>query len=140
MIHVAARAIVLLLVGLIGGCTNPPPPGSVDLRVDNLTDTPLGVYVNDEWVGTDEPGATITATLEPADAGGYRIETRTPSGAVVAAFDAPSGAVQALREGRGGPLGEEVGVPCGVVRILIGTLEPDEALAPARSVEPGPCP
>lgn len=135
-----ARCLVVVLAVLFAACSNPEPPGSVQLTVENLTDTPLGVYVDDEWVGTDEPGATIVTTLPPTDAESYRVETRTPSGAVIAAFDAPAGAVQALREGRGGPLGEEVGVPCGVVRILIGDLEPAEGLAPAEAVEPGPCP
>jgi len=49
--------------------------------------------------------------------------------AQAASLDRPDGAVA-----------EEIGVPCGVVRVVVGTLAEDAAPAPAASVPPGPCP
>ena len=40
----------------------------------------------------------------------------------------------------GDGVAEEVGVPCGVLRLVVGTLPADAAPAPAASVSPGPCP
>ena len=134
------RVIAALgLVTAVAGCAGPAGPDMPRLTVENRTDTPIGVYVDGEWVGTDEPGATIQTGLGPTTRSSYRIEARSPSGAVLAAFDAPRGAVGAALDG-GAPLGEAFGVPCGEIHILIGTLAADEALAPAEAVEPGPCP
>ena len=134
-----ALRIVLATVLAVGGCVDPDPGAGAALTVVNRTDTPVGVYVNDAWIGTDEPGATIETTLGPTDDADYRIEARSPTGAVLAVFVAPAAEVDRTRDG-GPALGEEIGVPCGVVTILIGTLRDDEMLAPAEAVEPGPCP
>lgn len=132
------RLLTLLLgAGLaLGACVAVDGPR---LTVENRTDTPVGVYVDDEWIGTDEPGATIVATLGPTDGDSYRIEARSPTGAVLAVFDAPRTAVDESRDG-GPAFGQVVAVPCGQIAFLIGTLEPDAALASAEAVEPGPCP
>ena len=135
------RALLLAVAAAVAfaACADTDPGTGAALTVVNRTDTPVGVYVNDEWVGTDEPGATIETTLRPSDDAALRIEARSPTGAVLAAFDAPSAEVDRTREG-GPALGAEYAVPCGVLTILIGTLRDDEGLAPAASVEPGPCP
>ena len=121
---------------VLAGCA---PSDGARLTVDNRTDTPVGVYVDGEWIGTDEPGATIVTTLGSTDADVYRIEARSPSGAVLAALEAPRAAVDASRGGGPGS-GTTIAVPCGEIAIRIGALAAGETLAPADPVERGPCP
>ena len=136
-----AALIAIALLATAGiGCATPDTAGNVRLRVENLTDTPVGVYVDGDWIGTDEPGATVVTVLEPTDAEAYRIEARSPSGAVLAAVDAPALTVEDLREGRGDALGEDVGLPCGVIRFVIGEPGANRTPTPPAAVAPGPCP
>lgn len=136
------RRLAVCLVGLLAlACiaTGCGPTDGPRLTVVNRTDTPVGVYVDGDWIGTDGPGATIVATLAPTDADSYRIEARAPSGAVLATLDAPRVAVEESRDG-GPAFGEIIAVPCGEIEMLVGELRPDEALAPAEAVTRGPCP
>ena len=137
----AALALAALLAAVAAACGGTSAPDTPRLTVENLTDTPIGVYVDGEWVGTDEPGATIQTGLGPTTGSSYRIEARSPSGAVLAVFEAPRAAVGATTQG-GAALGEAFAVPCGEIRIIVGELGPTEALAPAPApaTGPGPCP
>ena len=135
MIRLTAGVIVVGLAIALLGCA---AAEGGRLTVVNRTDTAVGVYVDGEWIGTDEPGATIVATLGPTDSTSYRIEARSPSGAVLGAFDAPRVAVDESRDGGPG-FGEIVPVPCGEIAFVVGELDDGESLAPAEAVEPGPC-
>jgi hypothetical protein len=140
--RIAARlALAAVLAAVVAACGGTTGPDMARLTVENRTDTPIGVYVDGEWVGTDEPGATIATGLGPTTRSSYRIEAHSPSGAVLAVFEAPRAAVAATVEG-GAPLGEAFGVPCGEIHIIVGELGPAEAVAPAPApaAGPGPCP
>jgi hypothetical protein len=47
-----------------------------------------------------------------------------------------------LKDAAGGGYGNggSVGLPCGVVTVVVGKLPPDSALAPAEAIPAGPCP
>ena len=138
VVRVVRGAVLSVVALLVLGCGS-SSADDVMVRIDNLTDTPVGVYIGGEWRGTDEPGATITTGLGDGTPP-IRIEVQSPSGAVLAAFDAQAGPVEALRDGSGPATGTEVGVPCGVIRIVVGELASGEALAPAEAVPSGACP
>ncbi len=131
-------AAMLALAAIVLGCGSPAPIPA-PIQVDNRTDTAVGLYVNDGWAGTYAAGATGSTSLGGHGDPPYTIEVRTPSNAVLltvgvneaqaASLDQPDGAVA-----------EEIGVPCGVVRVVVGTLADGTAPAPAESVPPGPCP
>ena len=111
----------------------------ITITLDNLTDTPIGLYVNGEWVGTYPAGATTEQPLGDHGGAPYAVKARSDSGAVLAMVGVNEAQARALAQD-GPAVAIEQGVPCGVVRIVVGELGPDEAPAPAASVPPGPCP
>ena len=111
----------------------------ITITLDNLTDSPIGLYVNGEWVGTYPAGATTEQPLGDHGGAPYAVEARSDSGAVLAMVGVNEAQARALAQD-GPAVAIEQGVPCGVVRIVVGELGPDEAPAPAASVPPGPCP
>lgn len=123
---------VVLVAALAAGCA------SGTLHVDNATDTAVAVYVDGRWVGTYAPGTSGEASI--AGQGRPQIlEVRSPSGAVLISLPINDDQLAAGSAGGYGN-GASVGLPCGVVTVLIGRLAADAALAPAESVAPGPCP
>lgn len=133
---------LVALVAVVGAaCSTSASQGSeIRVHVTNETDIPIGVYIDGDWRGTDEPGATIVVPLGDGQPP-IRVETRSPSGATLATLIAPAGPIGALRGGdRTEVVGEAFGVPCGVITIVIGELGPDQAVAPATAVPAGPCP
>jgi hypothetical protein len=136
----AIIAAVALASLVVAGCTGPPGTKAVWVQVANETDIPIGVYVDGEWRGTDEPGATILVPLGDGPPP-LTIEARSPTGATLATLEATAGQVEALRQGsQEFVLGEEFGVPCGVIRIVVGAMPEGWAVAPGEAVQPGPCP
>jgi len=135
---VRALALVVTLV-LVTACSAIPNLDEVRVHVDNETDIPIAVYIDGVWRGTDEPGATIVVPLGDG-LPPITIEARSASGAVLATLDVPLGPVKALRDREGDAWGEEIAVPCGLIRITVGELGPTEAHAPAEAVPEGPCP
>jgi hypothetical protein len=142
--HTVARGVVVLLayVAVVGAaCSATATPGaSIDVHVSNATDIPIGVYIDGDWRGTDEPGATIVVPLGDGQPP-IRVEARSPSGATLATLDAPPGPIEAMRGGdRSEVVGEAFGVPCGIITIVVGELDDGAAVAPATAVPAGPCP
>lgn len=113
--------------------------GDIPVTLDNLTDVPVGLYVNGDWVGTYPAGASTRQTLGDHGGAPYDVEARSESGAVLAevAINEPQAATLTAD---GMPIGVEQGVPCGVVRIVVGVPDPLVAPAPGPAVSPGPCP
>lgn len=111
----------------------------ITITLDNLTDTPIGLYVNGEWIGTYPAGTTTEQPLGDHGGAPYTVEARSNSGAVLAMVRVNEAQAQTLAEA-GQAVAIEQGVPCGVVRIVVGELGPSEVPAPAASVPPGPCP
>ncbi len=123
---------LVLVAALAAGCASGP------LQVDNATDTALAVYLDGRWVGTYAPGTSGDASI--AGQGRPQIlEVRSPSGAVLLSLPINDDQLAAGAAGGYGN-GASVGLPCGIVTVLIGRLAADIALAPAESVAPGPCP
>lgn len=136
--RLAAGGLVAIVVA---ACAAAGTPGDeVRVHVDNETDIPVGVYIDGDWRGTDEPGATIVVPLGDGPPP-IRVEARSPSGATLATLEASAGPIDAMRDGdRSEVVGEAFGVPCGVITIVIGERPDGYVVAPASSVEPGPCP
>jgi len=141
-VNARARAarLSLAIALVVAGCVSPRSAADVQLQLDNATDTPVGLYVDGTWIGTYPAGATTTLPLRQQGDPPYRIEARSPSGTVLAATEVNVPSLESLEAGTGMPVGESVGLPCGVVTLLVGELAPDQALSPAMSVPPGPCP
>lgn len=127
------RLGLALLAVVLLGCS-----GNRALHVDNATDAVLSVYVDGSWVGTYAPGTAGDASLS-AVGRPQQLEVRSPSGTVLVTLEVADDQLAAAEAGRLGN-GLSVGVPCGVVTVLIGRLAENEALAPAEAVEAGPCP
>lgn len=133
--------LVVALVALVLATSGCGRTASADITItlDNLTDTPIGLYVNGDWIGTYAPGATTKQPLGDHGGAPYAVEARSDSGAALAVVRVNEAQAQDLAEaGRG--VAVEQGVPCGVVRIVVGELGPSAVPAPAASVPPGPCP
>lgn len=130
--RVGQRFGLAVIAALAIGCANAP------LHVDNATDISVGVYVDGSWVGTYAAGASGDASI--AGQGGTRtVEVRSPSGAVLLSLPVNDAQLADAADGDYGE-GTSVGLPCGVVTVIVGRLSSDAALAPATSVPPGPCP
>jgi predicted RNA methylase len=133
--------VALLLFALATlGCSAAAPSSEVRVRVENATDIPVAVYVEDDWRGTDEPGSTLVVPLG-AGSPPLTIEARSPSGATLATLEVDAARLEALRQGDpDNVLTEEFGVPCGVIRIVVGEHPAGWAPAPAEAVAGEPCP
>ena len=127
------------VVALVAGCARTAPP-DIQITLDNLTDTPVGLYVNDDWVGTYPAGGSTRQPLGNHGGAPYVVEVRSPSGAVLATVGVNADQAASLSGDRGPAIALEQGVPCGIVRLVVGELAADEVPAPAASVAPGPCP
>ena len=133
-------AVLALAWFVVSGCATPPGTRAIWVNVDNGTDIPIGVYVDGEWRGTDEPGATILVPLGDGPPP-MTIEARSPTGATLAILEANAPQVEALRRGETEDvIAEEFGVPCGVITIVVGEMPAGWAPAPAEAVATGPCP
>jgi len=137
------RAVISLLLlvafaAATSGCAR-MAVGDIPITLDNLTDTPVGLYVNGDWVGTYPAGASTTQTLGGHGGAPYDVEVRSASGAVLAEMAVNEPQAASLTGGAM-PIGVEQGVPCGVVRIVVGVPDPGAVPAPAQAVPPGPCP
>jgi len=119
------------------GCTSPI---SADARIhlDNLTDISVGIYVNGGWAGTSAAGTSAEAQLGGHGGPPYTIEIRSSSNVVLMTVNVNEAQAESIGlVGRG--VADEVGVPCGILRVVVGTLEDGAVPAPAESVAPGPC-
>ena len=139
--RVAGIAAAAAFVGLVVvACAAPATADEIRIHVQNQTTIPVGVYVDGDWRGTDEPGATIVVPLGDG-VPPIRVEARSPSGATLVTLEAPAGPIESMRDGDDSEVvGEAFGLPCGVITIVIGDQPPGQTVAPAPSVEPGPCP
>lgn len=138
MIRVRLVVALVALVLATSGCGR-TAVADITITLDNLTDTPIGLYVNGDWIGTYPAGATTEQPLGDHGGAPYAVEGRSDSGAVLATVRVNEAQAQDLAEA-GQAVAIEQGVPCGVVRIVVGELGPNEVPAPAASVPPGPCP
>jgi len=122
-----------LIASVVVACAPSGP-----LHVENATDIAVGVYADDRWVATYAPGASGDASVSGVGRP-QALEVRSPSGAVLLSLPINDEQLAAGAAGNYGN-GASVGLPCGVVTVIIGRLGETEALTPAASVEPGPCP
>lgn len=122
-----------LIATLLMACSSSGP-----LHVENATDVDVAVYTDGTWVGTYAAGSAGDAALSGRGRP-QTLEVRSPSGAVLLSMVVNDDQLAAAAAGRYGNA-SSVGLPCGVVTVLIGELGPDEALAPAEAVPAGPCP
>ena len=121
-------------VGVIGR-----EPTDIPINIDNETDVAVGLYVDGTWIGTYAPGSRLAVPMPAPKRHPTTVELRSPSDAVLLSLALNEGQHAAADAGGYGA-GESRGLPCGTLTLLIGRLAEDEALAPAASVEPGPCP
>lgn len=105
------------------------------LRLENGTDIPLAVHVNDAWVGTYEAGRTVDVPIR-AEAP-WRIEALSDSGAVLSALDASADDAARVIDGTRS-LSATSDTPCGMIRITVGDAAEEPMPAPTSSA--GPCP
>ena len=118
--RVAARLGALAFVAsALGACGAGPGP---QLHLDNQTDVPVAIHVNDTWVGTYPAGARMAIRL-PAQTGAYDVEARSPSGAVLTSLIGSAALVEAAAAGEQA-LTAWNEVPCGVVALAIGPVAP----------------
>jgi hypothetical protein len=135
------RALVLLVLGaaLLAGCTPSGASRATPIVLENLTDVPVGLYVNGGWAGTFPAGGRGDASVGGHGDPPYTVEVRSSSNAVLMTVTVNAAQATTLDQpGRG--LAEEVAVPCGILRITIGSIGSGAAPAPAASVAPGDCP
>jgi hypothetical protein len=137
--HGFAGVLVAAVLAL-GGCG--ASDDGVSLGLANRTDTPVGLYVNDRWIGT-YPADSDNEGIPVGGRGGppWLVEARSPSDATLARFEITAEDVDAVADGGLGT-GARTDLPCGTIELWIGDRgpagpapEPDGA-AP----EPGPCP
>ncbi|MEX1172780.1 MAG: hypothetical protein WEG56_09230 [Chloroflexota bacterium] len=134
----AFLAATLVIALAIAGCAR-MAPSDIQITLDNLTDTPVGLYVNDDWVGTYPAGGTTRQPLGDHGGAPYEVEVRSPSGATLATIAVNQAQAESL-SGGGPAIALEQGVPCGIVRLVVGEVAAGEVPALAASVPPGPCP
>lgn len=127
------------VVALVAGCAR-TAPSDIQITLDNLTDTPVGLYINDDWVGTYPAGGSTRQPLGDHGGAPYAVEVRSPSGAVLATIGVNAAQAESLSGGGGPVIALEQGLPCGIVRLVVGELAAGEVPAPAARVAPGPCP
>ena len=132
-----ARA--LLAAGLLTGCVFGAAPSDIPVTIENDTSVPVGLYVDAAWVGTYAPGAQVAVPLPERDRFPVTVELRSPSDAVLVSLTLSEDQHAAAEAGGYGG-GESQGLPCGMLTLLVGRLDPGEAPAPAASVAPGTCP
>ncbi|MEX2183445.1 MAG: hypothetical protein WEC14_03295 [Chloroflexota bacterium] len=134
----AFLAATLVIALAIAGCAR-MAPSDIQITLDNGTDTPVGLYVNDDWVGTYPAGGTTRQPLGDHGGAPYEVEIRSPSGAVLATVGVNDAQAGSISDG-GLAIALEQRVPCGIVRLVVGELAPNNTPVPAASVPPGPCP
>ena len=83
MIRVRLVVALVALVLATSGCAR-TAVDDITITLDNLTDTPIGLYVNGEWVGTYAAGASTEQHLGDHGGAPYTVEARSNSGAVLA--------------------------------------------------------
>jgi hypothetical protein len=122
-----------LTAALVAACQSRP---ATHATLENATDIPLAVHVNDAWVGTYGAGATVVVPI-PDGGAPYRIEARSASGAVLSSLDVT--ADDALRAQAGTrSLRATSDTPCGMIRLTFG--DAAEEAMPASTSTPGACP
>jgi hypothetical protein len=135
--RIGTLAIALLLLVSMAACSR-TAASDITITLDNLTDTPVGLYINDEWVGTYPAGASVQEPLGDHGGAPYVVDVRTPAGTSLARANVNEAQAASITDG-GPAVAAEVGLPCGVIRLVIGVLAEGEAPAPAESVAPGSC-
>ncbi len=95
--------------------------------------------MNGEWIGTYPAGASREVLLRGPFDPPLDLELRSPSDAVLLELGVNNGQIEQATAG-GHATGDSVGLPCGVLSVVVGTLRANEVPAPPPSVAPGPCP
>ena len=137
----ARHAVALLVLGvtLLAGCASSGASRATPIVLENRTDVPVGLYVNGGWAGTFPAGGTGDASVGGHGAPPYTVEVRSSSNAVLMTVTVDEAQAATIDQpGRG--IAEEVAVPCGILRVTIGSIGSGAAPAPAASVAPGECP
>jgi hypothetical protein len=135
--RISSLVIAVALLVSMAACSR-TAASDITITLDNRTDTPVGLYVNDEWVGTYPPGASVREPLGDHGGAPYIVDVRTPAGTSLARVDVNEAQAASITMG-GAAVAVEQGLPCGIIRLVIGALAEDEAPAPAESVAPGAC-
>lgn len=128
-----------LLVGLaLAACAVSVSPAD-RIALENRTDTPVAVHVNGGWVGTYPAGAVVNVPIRGHGGPPFRIEVRSPSGAILYELTLSAGDALAVAEGQSS-MTTGSAVPCGWIELSYGitVLEGREPVAPQSPT--GPCP
>lgn len=116
-----AAGIAWLVAGaLLAGCAGFTADPALRLGLDNASDRPVLVYVNDEWVGTFAAGIVKDDIATGAHGGPpWRLEARTDVGVVLVAAELTGTP----------PAGEGAGAAaettCGDIALWAGDTRPD---------------
>lgn len=136
----AAAAMPALL--LLAGCTLAMDPAD-RIGLVNGTDTPVAVHVNGGWAGTYPPGAVANVSIRGHGGPPFRIEVRSPSGAMLSGVTISAQDAAGVAEGSSS-MSVGGAVPCGWIELSYGEsadpvappVQPRVPPAPAT----GPCP
>lgn len=118
--RLAAGVAWLVSGALLAGCAGFTSDPALQLGLDNATDRPVLVYVNDEWVGTF-PAGTLKEDITTGAHGGppWRLEARTDTGVVLVAAEVAAMPLQGTGEGAAAE------TSCGEIALWAGDTRPD---------------
>jgi hypothetical protein len=136
----ACRLLLVAIVVTASACStlSPAGPGEVLVHLWNTSETPVGLYVNDQWVGTYPSGAEITAPIAGHGGPPWTVTTKDRANQVVTT--ATVSADEATSLARGDTVIEaSTSLDCGLVRIMVGTTEAVAVSIPQDAAEPD-CP
>jgi hypothetical protein len=141
-----ALAAILVAVLVVAGCgvardvgVVGREPTDIPINLHNDTDVAVGLYVDGAWIGTYAPGSRLAVPMTTPKREPTTVELRSPSDTVLLSLTLNERQYAAAEAGGYGA-GESRGLPCGTLTLLVGRVAADEVLAPAASIEPGPCP
>lgn len=122
----------LALAAMLAACDGAP---ATVLRLENATDIPLAVHVDDAWVGTYPAGETRDVPIR--DGAPYRIDVRSESGAILSALEVSLEDASMIAADRRS-IQATTDTPCGMIRLTVGSAA--EAPMPPSTSTPGACP
>ena len=130
-------AAAVMAVLLAAGCTMALNPAD-RMGLINRTDTPVAVHVNGGWAGTYPPGAVAEVSIRGHGGPPFRIEVRSPSGAVLSEWTISAGDAASVADGTSS-MSAGSAVPCGWIEFSYGD-PPDQPGATPPAPPTRPCP
>lgn len=138
MILIIRLGLVLAVLSSAVACaTVGIGPGADRVQLENETDVPIGVYLNEAWVGTYPAGATATIALVGHRGPPFAVSIRTAVGESLLEESISAEDMRRARE-EGFGWSSAPSQPCGSIRLTFGDVEHLEEDDPG--IEPGPCP